>query len=147
MGQGRASAQYPSHPIRDVCGTDPTRKVAPLTEETLGAAGRAALAACREALEPQALAHRAALVEGYVLGCDVLARLQAEHERLGWPVLIEGARGHVTGHPILGELRRQAAHLTELAKALGVVSPAPRSMVGKNLRAPDRVARLRSVKG
>lgn len=113
---------------------------------TLGAAGRAALAACRDTLDPDDLARRAAIVESYVLGADVLARLQDEHAALGWPSLVEGARGNVAGHPLLGEMRRQAAHLTGLARTLGLSRPAPRSMVGKNMRAPDRVAKLRSVK-
>lgn len=111
--------------------------------EELGPAGRAALAACRDHLPADQLARRAAIVEAYVLAADQLARLQAEHRRLGHPALVAGARGHVAAHPLLGELRRQANHVRELAQALGLARSSPRSMVGQNLRAPDRTAPLR----
>lgn len=110
---------------------------------SLGPAGRAALQAARDSLSAEALARQAVVVEAFVLAADVLAKLQAEHAALGFPLLVAGARGHVTGHPLLGELRRQANHLAEMAKTLGLTDRAPRVMTGRNLRAPDRLRRVK----
>lgn len=115
-----------------------------MTEDQLEDAGRGALAACKSALSRDALTRHAPLVEAYVLGVDLLARMQAEHERLGFPVVSVGVRGHVAAHPLPGEIRRQGRAVQELAKALGLTR-ADRSMVGRNTRAPDRLAKLRSV--
>ena len=86
------------------------------------------------------------LTRSFVLAADVLERLQERHRRLGFPLTAKGARGHVVAHPLFGELRRQAAHVTDLARGLGLARSPQRVMVGKNMRAPDRVAKLRSVK-
>ena len=118
-----------------------------MVPDDLGPAGRAALAACRDSMDGDQLARLAVTVEAFVLAADVLERLQERHRRLGFPLTAKGARGHVVAHPLLGELRRQANHVAELARGLGLARSGPRrEMVGKNLRAPDRVAKLRSVK-
>jgi hypothetical protein len=113
--------------------------------DALTPAGRAALAACRDSLDPDALRRNAALVEGYVTAAEILERLVERHRRMRHPLLTTGQRGSPIAHPLLSEIRRQSSHVAELARVLGLTPKAGR---GANARAPDVLAgrKLRRLK-
>ena len=79
------------------------------------------------------------------LGCDVLARLQAEHERLGWPSLAEGAGGHVTDHPLLGRCAGGLPTRPDCPRCSALTERAPEHG-WQEQPCSDRVARLQRVK-
>lgn len=116
-----------------------------LDVDDLTPAGRAALAACREAMAPEALRRNAALVEAYVFAVETLDRTQRRHRREGSPLLSTSPRGVKAEHPLVTSLRRQTAAVEALAKTLRLTPTAGRAT---NQRAPDVVARqtMRRVK-